>query len=86
MSYTKKQAKLLKLYCIAANVSPHTPADDAIDEFEGWLSIMGIKLSDERSIERLIDFLQRIIDNGFQGEWRAFHYFNPLECCIEWDL
>lgn len=62
------------------------PFDDVFNDFQLWLSDIGLSQSNTEDVKYMINIMTTIIDNGFCGEWMMFYYDNPWAVIEEYDL
>lgn len=62
------------------------PFDDVFNDFQLWLSDIGLSQSNTEDVKYMINIMNAIIDNGFCGEWMMFYYDNPWAVIEEYDL
>ena len=62
------------------------PFDDVFNDFQLWLSDIGLSQSNTEDVKYIINIMTAIIDNGFCGEWMMFYYDNPWAVIEEYDL
>ena len=62
------------------------PFGEVFNDFQLWLSDMGLNQSNTKEVKYMINIMTAIIDNGFCGEWMMFHYDNPWGVIEEYDL
>ena len=62
------------------------PFDDVFNDFQLWLSDIGLSQSNIEDVKYMINIMTAIIDNGFCGEWMMFYYDNPWAVIEEYDL
>lgn len=62
------------------------PFDDVFNDFQLWLSDIGLSQSNTEDVKYMINIMTAIIDNGFCGEWMMFYYDNPWAVIEEYDL
>lgn len=62
------------------------PFDDVFNDFQLWLSDIGLSQSNTEDAKYMINIMTAIIDNGFCGEWMMFYYDNPWAVIEEYDL
>lgn len=62
------------------------PFDDVFNDFQSWLSDVGLSQSNTEDVKYMINIMTAIIDNGFCGEWIMFYYDNPWAVIEEYDL
>ena len=62
------------------------PFDDVFNDFQLWLSDIGLSQSNTKDVKYMINIMTAIIDNGFCGEWMMFYYDNPWAVIEEYDL
>lgn len=62
------------------------PFDDVFNDFQLWLSDIGLNQSNTEDVKYMINIMTAIIDNGFCGEWMMFYYDNPWAVIEEYDL
>ena len=62
------------------------PFDDVFNDFQLWLSNIGLSQSNTEDVKYMINIMTAIIDNGLCGEWMMFYYDNPWAVIEEYDL
>lgn len=62
------------------------PFDDVFNDFQLWLSDIGLSQSNTEDVKYMINIMTAIIDNGLCGEWMMFYYDNPWAVIEEYDL
>lgn len=62
------------------------PFDDVFNDFQLWLSDIGLSQLNTEDVKYMINIMTAIIDNGFCGEWMMFYYDNPWAVIEEYDL
>lgn len=60
--------------------------DDVFNDFQLWLSDIGLSQSNTEDVKYMINIMTAIIDNGLCGEWMMFYYDNPWAVIEEYDL